>query len=80
MEWSAERPMKTLRQLREEAGITQLDVAFALKVTPQTVYNWERGAREPKGRHLQQLARLFKVSADDVLLVDPEEVAVKRAA
>ncbi len=80
MEWSAERPMKTLRQLREEAGITQLDVAFALKVTPQTVYNWERGTREPKGRHLQQLARLFKVSADDVLLVDPEEVAVKRAA
>ena len=39
-----------------------------------------RGTREPKGRHLQQLARLFKVSADDVLLVDPEEVAVKRAA
>ncbi len=74
------QPSKTLKQLREEAGLTQLDVAFALKVTPQTVYNWERGTREPKGRHLQQLARLFKVSADDVLLLDAEEVAEKRAA
>ncbi len=73
--------MRTLKQLREEAGMTQLEVAFALKVTPQTVYNWERGLREPKGRHLQQLARLFKVSANDVFLPDPEEVAEgKRAA
>ncbi len=72
--------MRTLKQLREAAGLTQLDVAFALKVTPQTVYNWERGTREPKGRHLQQLARLFKVSADDVLLPDPEDDEVKRAA
>ena len=75
-----EREPQTLRQLREAAGMTQLDVAFALKVTPQTVYNWERGTREPKGRHLQQLARLFKVSADDVLLLDAEEQASKWAA
>ncbi len=63
---------RPLRQLRDEAGLTQLDVAFALKVTPQTVYNWERGTREPKGSHLQQLARLFKVSADEILLLDTE--------
>ncbi len=30
-----------------------------------------RGTREPKGRHLQQLARRFKVSAGDVLPLDP---------
>ena len=65
-----EGPTKTIRELREAASLTQLDVAFALKVTPQTVYNWERGTREPKGRHLQQLARLFNVSADDVLLLE----------
>ncbi len=63
---------KPLRELREAASMTQLDVAFALKITPQTVYNWERGTREPKGSHLQQLARLFKVSADDILLLGAE--------
>ncbi len=73
--------MKTLKELREAAKMTQLDVAFALKVTPQTVYNWERGAREPKGSHLQQMAKLFGVSADDVLLLHPEEAEdVKIAA
>ena len=65
--------MRTLKELREAAKLTQLDVAFALKVTPQTVYNWERGTREPKGSHLQQMAKLFGVSADDVLLSQPEE-------
>jgi transcriptional regulator with XRE-family HTH domain len=71
---------KPLRQLREVAGMTQLDVAFALKVTPQTVYNWERGTREPKGSHLQQLARLYKVSADDILLADAESKEGKMLA
>lgn len=71
--------MRTLKELREAAGLTQLDVAFALKVTPQTVYNWERGTREPKGSYLQRLAKLFKVSADDVLLShveEPEDVKI----
>ena len=65
--------MKTLKELREAAGLKQLDVAFALRVTPQTVYNWERGTREPKGSHLQQMAKLFGVSADDVLLIQSED-------
>ncbi len=71
---------RTLRQLREEAQLTQLEVAFALKVTPQTVYNWERGTREPKGSHLQQMARLFKVSADEILLLGTESEQGKAAA
>ena len=71
---------KTLRELREAAGMTQLDVAFELGVTPQTVYNWERGTREPKARQLQQLARLFKTSADNVLIVERPELESKLAA
>lgn len=63
--------MKTLKQLRESKGLTQLQVAYQLGVSPQTVYNWERGAREPKARHLQQLAALYGVSASDVLLPEP---------
>ena len=75
-----EHDQRPLKQLREAAGLTQLDVAFALKVTPQTVYNWERGTREPKGSHLQQLARLYKVSADDILLLNTEAGEGKMAA
>ena len=58
--------MKTIRQLREERGETQLQLAVALGVTPATVYNWERGQFEPKASQLRALARHFDVSMDDI--------------
>ncbi len=65
--------MMTLRQLREQGGGSQADVAYALRVTPQTVYNWEVGTREPKARHLQQLARLFACPAELIFIPPPKK-------
>ena len=61
--------MKTIRQLREERGWTQLQLAIQLGVTPVTIYNWERGKSEPRVSQFRQLARLFAISMDDVALV-----------
>lgn len=58
--------MKTIRQLRESAGLTQFEVAVKIGVTPATVYNWERGRYEPKATQLRALARVFAVSMDDI--------------
>jgi transcriptional regulator with XRE-family HTH domain len=58
--------MKTIRELRELSGLTQLELAFKLKVTPGSVYNWERGVSEPRSSQLRALARLFNVSMDDI--------------
>jgi transcriptional regulator with XRE-family HTH domain len=58
--------MKTIRQLREARGWTQLDLAYRVGVTPATVYNWERGRYEPKASQLRALARVFEVSMDDI--------------
>ncbi len=69
--------MKTIRQLREERGETQLQVAFALGVTPATVYNWERGQFEPKASQLRAIAKHFGVSMDDI---DFETVAASKDA
>ena len=55
---------KTIRVLREERGWTQLELANAIRVTPATVYNWERGKYEPKASQLRALARAFGVSMD----------------
>ena len=60
--------MKTIRQLREERGWTQLQLAIQLGVTPVTIYNWERGKSEPRVSQFRQLARLFGVSMDDMAL------------
>ena len=61
--------MKTIRELREERGWTQLQLAVQLGVTPVTVYNWERGRSEPRVVQFRRLARLFGVSMDEIALV-----------
>jgi DNA-binding transcriptional regulator YiaG len=50
------------RALREEAGLSQSEVARTLRVTPQAVTRWETGSRTPRGdtalRYARFLARL----------------------
>ncbi len=70
--------MKTIRQLREEHKLTQLELANRAGVTPSTVYNWERGRFEPKATQLRAVARAFGISSDEIELV--EEQASKKAA
>ncbi len=72
--------MPTIRELREGAGLTQLQVATALGVTPTTVYHWERGSKMPSGLHLQRLAHLLGVPADDVVLRERDERPEGKAA
>ena len=62
--------MKTIRELREGRGWTQLELANKLGVTPATVYNWERGRYEPSASKLRAIARAFGVSMDDIALVE----------
>lgn len=58
--------MRTIRDLRRSAGMTQLELANQIGVTPVTVYNWERGRYEPKASQLRALARIFGVSMDEI--------------
>ena len=67
--------MKTIRQLREAQGWTQLELANKLEVTPATVYNWERGRYEPSASKLRAIAQTFGVSMDDIALVEAGKAA-----
>lgn len=59
--------MRKIRDLREDADLTQTQVAEILG-TSQTMYaRYERGASELPIRHLIALCRLYKVSADEIL-------------
>ncbi len=60
--------MRTIRELREARGWTQLRLAIEVGVTPVTVYNWERGRYEPKASQFRALARALGVSMDDIAL------------
>ena len=72
--------VSTIRELREAAGLTQLELAVRVRVTPSTVYNWESGRAIPGVLQLRAVAREFKVSSDDIQLVEPEGDAKKLAA
>ena len=64
---------KTIRQLRQERGWTQVDLAVKLGITPAAISNWERGVASPRWDHLRGLARLFGVHARDIATEPAEQ-------
>lgn len=66
--------MKTIRQLRQERGWTQFELALQVGVQPQAVYHWEKGRRLPQVPQLRKLGQLFDICSDEiVLLASPED-------
>lgn len=56
-----------LKQKRENASLSQGDVAKKLKYTsPQFISNWERGVSSPPIKVLKQISTLYKVNSDEV--------------
>ena len=56
-----------LRKCRIRRGLTQKEVADALKVRSNTISQWETGQREPSITKLKLLAMLYECSLDDLL-------------
>ena len=53
-----------LRDLREDADLTQKQISVLLKTTAQQYSLWERGDREIPLHHMITLAKFYKVSLD----------------
>ena len=68
MSYRVRAAVKTIRELRQDAGLTQLELANRVGVTPSAVYNWERGRNEPTATNLRDLARVLGVSMDLISL------------
>jgi transcriptional regulator with XRE-family HTH domain len=47
-------------RLRRVAGITQAELGGALGVTSTTISRWERGERQPRGRHAVAYLRALR--------------------
>jgi transcriptional regulator with XRE-family HTH domain len=63
--------MKTIKELPEAAGWTQLDLAVKIGVTPTTISAWERGMYEPRASQLRGLAEAFRVRMDEIDTMKP---------
>lgn len=56
-----------LKTLREDAGLTQAQLAEKLHTTQRKVSYWENGKIEPDLASLWNIADLFGVSIDELL-------------
>ena len=56
-----------IKQLREQAGYSQAQLAKRLDVTRSSVNTWEMGLSMPTTQYVVTLAKLFHVSADYLL-------------
>ncbi len=59
--------MNRLRELREKAGIRQIDVANETGIDQKTLSNYETGKTNPDSYALIKLADFFNVSVDYIL-------------
>lgn len=70
--YAVEQPERTtlpeaIKNHRIRCGMTQEQVAEALEVSRQAVSKWETGGAEPSTSNLLALARLFGISAAELL-------------
>lgn len=56
-----------LKQIREEKGISQIDMAKLFSIANTTISQWESGKRNPDHDTLIKIADYFKVSVDWLL-------------
>ena len=64
---------KEIQKLRRSRGLSQEKLAEQMEVSRQAISKWESGAAVPEVEKLIQLARLFGVSVDRLLGLEPPE-------
>ena len=62
-----------IKELREQRGMTQKELAEKMQVSFQTISKWENGVNMPDITNIPKLADLFEVSADVLLGLQPME-------
>ncbi len=60
-------PQAILKQLREQHGLTQAQLADRVLVTRQAVSRWETGETQPNTETLKLLSKLYDVSINTLL-------------
>lgn len=63
-----------LLQLRKEKGLSQEQLAQELGISRQAVSKWERAEASPDTDNLIQLAKLYQISLDELLLTGNKEM------
>lgn len=58
----------SLAAARVNAKMTQSDVAKEMRVSKQTIVNWEKGKIIPKPAQFEMMCRLYGLDVNDIFL------------
>lgn len=58
--------MATLKEMRDEAILTQEELAQVVGVSKMTIYSWERGETSPRPAHIRKLAEVLGRTPQEV--------------
>ena len=56
---------ETIKELRMEKGLSQMQLAKLIGVSQKAVDYWERNVNEPKASYIMALVRVFEISYDE---------------
>lgn len=59
----------TIRALRVNAGLTQMEFAEKINVNVKTVQNWESGASSPRADKLPEICKVLGCGIDDIIFL-----------
>lgn len=62
-----------IKELREQTGMTQAELARRLKLTRASVSAWEMGLAVPSAQSIVDLANVFHVTTDTILGVSSSQ-------
>lgn len=65
-----------IKQLREQAGLSQSELARRLDVTRSSVNAWEMGLSSPTTQYIVAMTKIFHVSADFLLGLSTQKCLV----
>jgi transcriptional regulator with XRE-family HTH domain len=69
--------MSTLRQLREQAVLTQAEIAEKIGVSVTTISHWETGSKRPRAGNIRKLAEVLGVTPQVVLAAVNQMASVR---
>ncbi len=65
-------PKLYLRQWREHRGLTVSELARRARISHPSVFRWETGEREPRGKNLDRLARALGLTVPELYAAPPK--------
>ena len=65
-----------LKELREQKGISQYELADKIFVSRSTIAKWENGLGMPGKASMESLCEFFQISKDELLKEDDPEIII----